>query len=280
MSEQQSRDLRPFLDDEARHCVDCGVSDNHVSNGIIMTTDLLFHGLQPQLGGRQAWCKLVTNVIQQSWIAVPSRPQTRKTEHQLGIAEDPLYLFAMRSEHAFGFVVFVLRMKVQSDAEITGATPFDSGGLWHGKVRARLRLTDAEKRAVFEENNIPLARFPDSFKRYVEVNYCAISDYIEGRPPLRGTPPITPHHPNSSRAWTWEVRIPKGVATAWAELVCGFITPEAMNDYSDWLSYDSAIEDAEAEYIHHWADSKMKLAPQGLSAYEFAQRSLLAGDIS
>ena len=245
-----------------------------------MTTNLLFHGLQPQPSSRQAWCTLVTSVIWQNWIALPSSSGTRKAEDRLGIVGDPLYLFAMRSERAFGFVVFALRLNAQSDPEVTGATPFDSGGLWRDKVQAAQRLTDAEKRAVFQDNGVPLARFPDVFKRYIAVNYSAVSDYIEGTPPLRGTPPITPNHPNSSRAWTWEVRIPKAVATTWAELLCGFITPEAMSDYSDWLSYDSAIEDADAEYIHVWTASNMKLAPQGVSAHEFAQRSLLAGDIS
>ena len=245
-----------------------------------MITNLLFHGLRPQPNSRQAWCTLVTSVIRKKWLALPNSSATQETEDQLGIVGDPLYFFAMRSERTFGFVVFALRLNTRSDPGVTGATPFDSGGLWHDRVRAAQQLTDDEKRSVFRAHNVPLATFPDAFKSYAEVNYGTVSDYIEGRPPQQGTPPITPHHPNSSRAWTWEVRIPKAVADSWAELICGFITPEAMRDYSDWLSYDSAIEDAEAEYIHRWTASKMKLAPQGISAREFAQQSLLAGAIS
>ena len=198
----------------------------------------------------------------------------------MGIVGEPLYFFGMRSERAFGFVVFALKLKVQPDPEIHGATPFDSGGMWNGKVQTTRDLTAPERRKVFRKHDVPLATFPDTFERYTDSNYSTVSDYVEGKPPRTGTPPITPHHPNSSRAWTWEVRIPRGVAASWAELVGGFITPTAMNEFSDWLSYESTIEDAEAEYVLRWASTKMQLAPPGMSAYEFAQKSLLAGEIA
>ena len=198
----------------------------------------------------------------------------------MGIVGEPLYFFAMRSERAFGLVVFALRLNVQPDPTVCGATPFDSGGMWTGQVRTVPALNGLQKRQLFRKNDTPLATFPHAFEAYTHANYSTMRDYVEGKPPSKGTPPITPSYPNSSRAWTWEVRIPRGVASSWAELVGGFITPRAMSEYSDWLSYERDIEDAEAEYIQRWASTKMQLAPPGISPHEFAQESLLAGEIA
>ena len=245
-----------------------------------MTNNLLFHGLRPQPNDKEAWCELVTEVIRQKWVAIPNSSSTRKTESRLGITGRPLYFFAMRSEHAFGFVVFALRLKVQPDPHVFGATPFDSGGMWKGKVWTARNLREPAKRQLFQNHDVQLSNFPREFERYMEANYSDITDYVEGRPPVSGTPPIIPRFPNSSRAWTWEVRIPRSVTSTWAELVGGFITPTAMSEYSDWLAYDSTVEDAEAEYIHRWTSTKMQLAPPGVSAHAFAQESLLAGEIA
>ena len=223
---------------------------------------------------------MVADVIRRRWVTLPRSSGTEEAESGLGITGEPLYFYAMRPEHAFGFVVFALRLAVRPDTGVRGATPFDSGGLWIGEVRAPRALAAPERRDLFRKHDVPLAAFPDMFERYANANYDTLDDYVEGRPPRTGTPPITPGHPNASRAWTWEVRIPRGVANRWAELVGGFITPAAMNEFGDWLSYESAIEDAEAERVLRWVSARMRLAPPGLSASEFAKEAMLAGAIA
>ena len=103
---------------------------------------------------------MVTEVIRQKWFDVPSSTSTRNTEIRLGIVGEPLYCFAMRSERAFGAVVFALRLKAQRDSTAYGATPFDSGGMWVGRVQTAPELTSEARRRLFRENDIPLAAFP------------------------------------------------------------------------------------------------------------------------
>ena len=224
----------------------------------------------------------MTKVIRQEWIGLGGSPATRETESQLGIAGDPIYFFAMRSERAFGFVVFAARLRratERKDRKDKGATPFDSGGLWRGKVRTNRTLDAHQRQELFRANDIALPEFREEFDAYLRANYKKFNEYIVGKPPRHGTPPIIPRRPNKSRAWTWEVRVPKAAASDWAELVCGFITPKAMSIYKKWLDYDSGIEDAEARSIHLWIANNMRPAPEGVAASEFAQESMLAGAI-
>ena len=244
-----------------------------------MATDLVFHGLRPQALNVDGWCRLMTKVIRQEWIGVGASPATRETESQLGIAGDPMYFFAMRSERAFGLVVFAARLRRVTGRKDKGATPFDSGGLWRGKIQVSHTLDAHQRKELFRTHDIALTEFREKFDAYVRANYASFNEYVVGEPPRHGTPPIIPRRPNKSRAWTWEVRVPKAAASEWAELVCGFITPKAMSTYKKWLDYDSGIEDAGARSIHLWISKNMKLAPEGVAASEFAKESMLAGAI-
>lgn len=177
--------------------------------------------------------------------------------------------------------MFAFKMHTQpDDQQARGATPFDSGGLWHGCIKTAPALTDSGKQQLFRKKDVLLTAFPSAFENYIFENYDAIRDYVEGKPPRIGTRPIMLDEPNSTRAWTWEVRIPRSIVSKWAELVGGFITQDDMNDCSDWLTYDSAIEDAEAEEILRWANNNMRLSPPGDAASKFAEKSLLAGEIA
>ena len=218
-------------------------------------------------------------MIRREWIGLGGSSATLTVENQLGIAGNPIYFFAMRSERAFGLVVFALRLRQWPERKDKGATPFDSGGLWHRKVRTLHPLSNEQVRQVFANHDIALNMFRKEFDAYLHRNYSEVNDYVVGKPPSCGTVPIVPKKPNSSRAWTWEVRVPQAVMNDWTELVCGFITPKALSDYKRWLDYDSGIEDPEARSIHLWLNGNMKLAPEGVAAYEFAQESLMTGEV-
>ena len=56
--------------------------------------------------------------------------------------------------------------------------------------------------------------------------------------------------------------------------------PNRLQEYSDWLSYESVIEDAEAERIHRWMSTKMQLAPPEVSVHEFAPGVPIGGRYS
>lgn len=244
-----------------------------------METDLVFHGLRPQARDADAWCRLMTKVIRQEWTDLAGSPVTRETENRLGIVGEPVYFFAMRSERAFGYVVFAARLRLATGRRDKGATPFDSGGLWRGKVQTNRTLDSREREELFRTHETELPDFRENFDAYVTGNYRSLNEYIVGKPPQHGTPPIIAGWPNKSRAWTWEVRIPKAAASAWVELVCGFITPQAMSTYKRWLDYESGLDDAEVRSIHLWISDNMRAAPEGVAASEFAQESMLAGAI-
>ena len=77
----------------------------------------------------------------------PASPHTLDAERGLGIRDKPYYFYVLRTEDAYGFVVFVV-----SEAEgaawprdARGATPFDSGGWWAGKIQTDPPLDEAAR---------------------------------------------------------------------------------------------------------------------------------------
>ena len=98
---------------------------------------LLVTGIPERSRASSCWRESMTGIIRRSWASRQRSPRTRQAEAGLGITGAPHYFYAMRTERAFGVAVFFFRETQSSEwrEDLDGATPFDSGGLWHGKVR-------------------------------------------------------------------------------------------------------------------------------------------------
>ena len=194
-----------------------------------------------------------------------------------------LYCFVMRTERAFGRAVFVYTDIGTGDqtSQGGGATPFDSGGLWHGHIHTEPPIERDQRRTMFRTANVPLTDWQGDFGTYVRTNYPRAEEYVLGHCPEQGTPPIVPRSPNSARAWTWEIRVPRDLVASRLRLVGGSMMRPDYDDYMDWLWRESLVEDRRAERIQGWTKTNLVLSDgERRSPSELVEAALLAGEMS
>ncbi len=203
----------------------------------------------------------MTDVILSRWPAPQRTPATIVAEVGLGIVGTPYYFYAMRTHRDFGFVVFILKQADNLDEIVPrmGATPFDTGGLWHGRVQTSPKLSSPGRRELFRRNDFALHLWSSAFARYLRDNYPSVDAYISGRPPRHAVKPILNGHPNGPRAWTWEVRYPPALAAQHLEVANAFMREDERDIYLDWLWTDSQLDDRLARSAHIWIDTKVVL---------------------
>lgn len=150
---------------------------------------------------------------------IPQRPKTIVAEKGLGI-KPSFYFFINRATIHYGNGVFFFDVDKDGWGENErGVCPFDSGGVWVGRVYtnpamvfSRKQFQNKKRREFFCKYDRILNDWVVSFNSYIQTNYNDIKTYIEGKPPDRGDgvkEVIKATPPNYDRAWTWEGRIPR-----------------------------------------------------------------------
>ncbi len=244
---------------------------------------LLTRGLHNyHLHGGEDWRELVTAAIQGKWPAPAARPQTLAAEHGLGILGKPYYFYVLRAEDSYGWIVFVLSEAegVAWPADARGATPFDSGGWWAGKIHTDPPLGTTARQAAFRTLDVPLRDWKDAFERYILAHYDTLSDYIEGRAPGPGNRPpetgftIVRGQPNTARAWTWEVRIPHDAITGRLELRAIHMSEDNRGKYIHWLGRNP-LADSESQRIYRWVFDHVIVSEKDGSVVQTVEESMV-----
>ena len=249
---------------------------------------LLTHGLRsPRTLGDDVWIELVTRAIQEDWPAPASSQSTLKAERGLGILGKPYYFYVLWAESIFGFVVLVF-----SETEgvvwphgARGATPFDSGGWWCGKVHTQPSVDKSARKAAFRTLDVPLRDWQGTFEQYVHTKYGTVDDYLKGHAPSGDHPmetdlAIIKGEPNEARAWMWEVRIPYELIAGRLTLKKIFMTYDSRRGYLDSLPRNPLVSDSESAHIYNWIHSDhVKLTKLGESVV-LAVRTWMAQEIA
>ena len=246
---------------------------------------LLTHGLRnPHRRAGGDWRELVTRAIRGEWPVPAASPRTLAAEPGLGILGKPYYFFVLRAEDEYGFVVFVF-----SEAEgavwptdARGATPFDSGGWWWGKIHtdsSREPLDAIARKTAFQTLDVPLSDWMDDFKKYIHSHYGTVGHYIKGcAPRSRDEFPeigftIIKGSPNTARAWTWEVRVPHELIAGRLTLQAVHMTEASRDDYLDWLPR-SRLADSEIPRIYKWVSDHVIVPKQDESVVRSVTESM------
>ena len=143
-----------------------------------------------------------------------------------------------------------------SDAK--GASPFDSGGLWFGRIDTTPPLDQVGRRGLFNAQEVPLAAWRAAFETDIATRYSAIADYVRGHvgsadiQPKESEPAIVIGRPNGPRAWTWEVRVPHALIHRNLELRAVCLSEERQRFYLGWLWKDSPLAIGESRRIEKW----------------------------
>ena len=148
----------------------------------------------------------------------------------------------MRTENEYGLVVFLFAEVANAKWPLGtyGASPFDSGGWWHGKITTNPGLDPAMKRRRFKDIDRPLNEWQSAFSDYITSAYATdpMLNYVSGQPPTNGCVPeiVLAEPKNDPRAWTWEVRIPRSLVASRVQPLSVCMTPDNKDAYSRWLA--------------------------------------------
>ena len=225
--------------------------------------NLLIRGLrQGRVHGDGDWRELMTDAIRGAWPAPRASDQTLRAERGLGIGGRPYYFYILRAEEDFGLVVFVLNESEDANwpSNAKGATPFDSGGLWSGKIATNPELNDAGRRTFFQRHDVPLVDWKAAFEKYIHAHYGTVADYLKGSAPGSGSKlqnsgtVIIKGSPNDRRAWTWEVRVPHDLIARHLDLRAAYITEANHSRYLHWLRRRTSLTESESRQIQRWVE--------------------------
>ena len=242
----------------------------------------LVRGIHDSNRATSDWCRLMTDIILNDWPPRPTSHRTHDAELGLGVVGAPYYFYVMRTERVYGTAVFLFRDTEERDwpTDMKGATPFDSGDLWHGELLTESRTEADQRQDIFRRYEIPLTHWRAAFHRYLERNYRAVHEYIDGDPPQVGSPPIiSSNPPNRAAAWTWEVRIQGDFVASNLQLLCGFLSEQDRIAYSTWLSYESDLDIGSLNLVLHRIKTYVRSVPPGVGASLAAERELLRSGI-
>ncbi len=191
------------------------------------------------------WRKVVAELLRVS----PGRsatPTASTSASERGYRIPPCwYWYVARTEKLFGHAVIFFRPILSDDiAKVNGGMcPFDSGGLWTGKMACNPPIsTEDEKRAFFQAHDSNLSQWPDRCETYLKNNYHDFRDYVLGEPPSNGISGVVIGPPNDAHAWTWEVRISKTAVSGNVEPVSIFWNADDADVFVDWLMDPDALE--------------------------------------
>ena len=249
-------------------------SDPHGDAG---DTPILVTGMPERTRQSMSWRRSMADLIRNRWTFRARSEKTEQAELGFGIEGNPHYFYVMRTEHAFGLAVFFFQEIPTTDwpDRTDGTTPFDSGGLWHGRIHTLASLDVSSMRDVFLTQRKFLRFWADEFMEYISANYDSIEEYIIGDKPRIGTYPVIPDSPNSSRAWTWEARVPLEWMSDGVMLIHGFLPEEDRQVFLDWLWDESGLDDGICDEIDLWMRGNMTFTRLGTTSSMAAEYALI-----
>lgn len=220
----------------------------------------LIQGMRPRKAGRYPWQYVVLSRLRRDFNLLQPSPATVASERSLGYPPSA-YWFVLRSEEAFGRIGIVWRINLPAwppsrSSDEASAAPFDTGGLAHDHMAVAPPFQDnVEKQTFLRSEEIILDAFPRRFNDWLHAGYPGSStDYVNGIPPTDHVARIVlDATQNSSRAWTWELRIAVAHATDTAiEPLEIYWTESDYEEFEAWTVRHPTLSHAErVEAIDH-----------------------------
>lgn len=133
-------------------------------------------------GTNDDWARHVSLLVLGDFHAIPQGPRTIQAEAGLGIPASK-YWYVGRSEKKFGHGVFWCEASTSWTPDERGVCPFDTGGLWHDRIRTTAPLSDDSKKSLFETHDRNLVGWDVAIRTILKSQYISFADYVRGQPP-------------------------------------------------------------------------------------------------
>ena len=153
--------------------------------------------------------------------------RTLEGEKGFGIPRS-IYFYAGRCFETTGGFAFAFSQKTEKQ-NAGSATPFDSGGLFHKKIKGNIK----NRISFFKASQFPLSEWRSKFAVFLNMYFFSPNDYlIKSNRPLREDPEkIFTDSENSWQAWSFEIRLENNVRILDLDF-CTF-SEDKYNDYVD-----------------------------------------------
>lgn len=191
------------------------------------------HGLSPASTGD--WRPVVLLVLVGRLGHVEPGGSTIAAERGLGLNPSH-YWFISSAKRAFGQAITLWIPRFDQRAPPGGVCPFDTGGLWNGKISAQPSFhTQVERRRYFDKRKADLTGWEIRVSEDVQQRWTSPPAYVRGdRPDKRGDR-LSQASTNTDRAWTWEARLERSVEPVPLELSRMVWTQDNRNVFLQWL---------------------------------------------
>lgn len=131
---------------------------------------------------------------------------TRRAESAFNLG-DSLYFYVGHACPDFGQIVLVFD-PTWSESAPGSTTPFDTGGLLAGLVRADGTDDVPARCRYLDQHRRPLLGWRTRFAAYLSMHFASAVDYVLGRRGITDDPSGRLLDPsNERRAWTWELQV-------------------------------------------------------------------------
>lgn len=207
----------------------------------------------------------VLAIIRSRSIEIPHAASLTDTEKSLGIPPS-MYWYIGRADDLYGEVVFLCHANTtNSDPQQEGMCPFDSGGMWSGRIHTNplYEPMSKERHEVFWRFNTSLLDWDKLFLSHIQSYYSVPSHYVLGHPP-NSMPTdfavVCSQPPNHSVAWTWEVHVACERADTRVRARHGYMTKARKDEVMNWIeeqSWEILIE------VLPWIESHIDTPPLG-----------------
>jgi hypothetical protein len=168
-------------------------------------------------------------------------------EAEIGLRIDPAsYWYVGRVEPDYSPIATLSTAPPAGRAGVSRVCPFDSGGLWHGKIKTGSNRSEVQRRELFQQSIHEVEQYHDPMMAWLDAAYPMGKDAYsrDGVPTYHTVPEIVIEA--NPRSWTWEMSV---TSTADAGLfptpVAVYITPSSLSFYRDWLMNTPSISTGE-----------------------------------
>jgi len=196
-------------------------------------TSLWVQGLRRDTGPESDWRPILFARLTVRYWSLMTGAKTREAEQGLGLGTN-CYFFIGRCEPEFGDEAVVFTPIPPTDGQ---ATPFDTGGLWHGHIETDppLKLTDLP--AFVCNYSWASDGYHEDMSRWLQQAFPSVDCYTSGQvPSVSIVPEIQLKMGQSTRHWTWEARMLVAAITSTTVLPLAAILTAAQYDlFSTWV---------------------------------------------
>jgi hypothetical protein len=223
------------------------------------------------------WTRRVESILTGTFTGEPARGQTAEAETGLAIPPST-YWYVCRTDDRYGYIVFLWREDpdLPLQAADGAVLPFDSGGIWHGRIAMDAPLSLEERQQFVQTHSKPADQWNVGLSEWLSANYADAADYVNGKPPATGVAGIVYDVTrNEAAAWTWEARIDKERYRNQVVLHHVFWRGDDRTAFEDWLMTARHIDERQAEELIRFVDMASIEAPRAERASRAVVRHLL-----